>query len=133
MHTKSPLTAVPKLNPEWVKQFKDEFTEFLRITQFPEPQRNGARGSTFDFPESLIMLIAVLSVKCKIKSYQAIHHLVVQYWPILRPNPSLPPISESQLRGRLKKIKHSPRKPAAFIFQLFPETHETRSAHRERR
>ena len=133
MKTKSPPTSVPKLNPEWVKQFKDEFTEFLRITQFPEPQRNGTRGSTFDFPESLIMLIAVLSVKCKIKSYQAIHRLVVQYWSILRPNPVLPPISESQLRDRLKKIKHSPRKPAAFIFQLFPEAHETRFANRERR
>jgi len=31
------------------------------------------------------------------------------------------PISERQLRERLKKILHFPGKPAAFIFQLFPE------------
>jgi hypothetical protein len=122
MNRKTPPASVPKLNPEWIEQFKTEFTEFLRITKFPEPTRNGTRGSPFDYPESLIMLVAVLSVKCKVKTYQGIHRLVVQYWSILQPKVDLAPISESQLRERLKKIKHSPRKPAAFIFQLFPET-----------
>jgi hypothetical protein len=131
MKSKTPPASIPKLNPEWVKQFKDEFTEFLRITKFPEPTRNGTRGSTFDYPESLIMLVAVFSVKCKVKTYQGIHRLVVQYWSILRPKVDLAPISESQLRDRLKKIKHSPRKPAAFIFQLFPET--CPPDHRQRR
>jgi hypothetical protein len=34
---------------------------------------------------------------------------------------NLEPISERQLRDRLKKICHHPGKPATFIFQLFPE------------
>jgi hypothetical protein len=33
----------------------------------------------------------------------------------------LTPISEKQLRERLNKIRYFPGKPAAFIFQLFPE------------
>jgi len=109
-----------KLNPEWVKRNKEAFDEFLAATGFPEPQRNGRRGSTFFYPESLIMFIAVLSVKCKVKSYLGIHRMAVQYWRWLRPDPSAPPISESQLRERLKKIRHAPGKPAAFIFQVFP-------------
>ncbi len=113
-------TTVPKLNPQWVKEAKSEFDEFLQATHFPEPVRNGIRGSTFDYPESLIMFIAVLSVKAKVKTYQGIHRLAVQYWSLLTPDPDLLPISESQLRDRLKKIKHSPRKPAGFISQIVP-------------
>ena len=120
MPTKTPATTVPKLNPKWVKQAKAEFDEFLQATNFPEPVRNGVRGSTFAYAEALIMFIAVLSVKAKVKTYQGIHRLVVQYWSELTPDPALPPISESQLRGRLKKIRHSPRKPAGFISQIFP-------------
>lgn len=120
MPNKTPAPAVPKLNPEWVQQAKSDFEEFLHATNFPEPVRNGTRGSTFEYPESLIMFIAVLAVKTKVKTYQGIHCVVVQYWSLLTPNPDLPPISESQLRGRLKKIRHSPRKPAGFISQLFP-------------
>lgn len=120
MPNKTPPPAVPKLNPAWVKQAKSEFEEFLQATHFPEPIRNGVRGTTFDYPESLILFIAVLSVKAKVKTYQGIHRLVVQYWEYLTPHPDLPPISESQLRGRLKKIRHSPRKPAGFISQVFP-------------
>jgi hypothetical protein len=110
-----------KLNPAWLKQFVKEFRAFLRETKFPEPERNGERGSYFDYPESLIMLIAVLSVKCKVKTYLGIHRLAQQYWQYLSPHKDLNPISESQLRERLKKIRHTPRKPARFIFQLFPE------------
>jgi hypothetical protein len=110
-----------KLNPPWVKQFVKEFRGFLKETKFPEPERNGERGSTFEYPESLIMLIAVLSVKCKVKTYLGIHRLAEQYWAYLSPDKNLKPISESQLRERLKKIRHTPGKPARFIFQLFPE------------
>lgn len=120
MPNKIPAPPVPKLNPEWVKQAKAEFDEFLQATNFPEPVRNGVRGSTFEYPESLIMFIAVLSVKAKVKTYQGIHRLVVQYWIYLTSDPNLPPISESQLRDRLKKIRHTPRKPAGFISQIFP-------------
>ena len=67
------------------------------------------------------MFIAVLSVKFKLKSYVKIHQMVTQYWDIIAEDLELKPISERQLRDRLKKICHHPRKPAAFIFQLFPE------------
>jgi len=122
MPNKTLATTVSTLNPQWIKQVKREFREFLGITKFPEPIRNGRRGSTFDYPEWLIMLIAILAVKCKIKTYQGIHRLAVQYWELLTPDPNLKPISESQLRDRLKKIRHSPRRPATFIFQIFPAT-----------
>lgn len=111
-----------KLNPAWLKQFVREFRAFLKETKFPEPARNGERGSSFEYPESLIMLIAVLSVKCKVKTYLGIHRLAERYWQYLTPDKTLKPISESQLRERLKKIRHTPGKPARFIFQLFPES-----------
>jgi hypothetical protein len=67
-----------------------------------------------------IMLIAVLAVKCKIKSYLGIHKLAVQYWEQIAESKDIPPISETQLRTRLKKICHQPGKPARFILQIFP-------------
>lgn len=120
MKRQTASTTVSKLNPAWVKQVKREFLEFLRATKFPEPTRNGTRGSPFAYPEWLIMLIAVLAVKAKVKSYLGIHRLAVEYWALITPDPALPPISESQLRERLKKIRHAPGKPATFIFQVFP-------------
>jgi hypothetical protein len=70
------------------------------------------------------MFIAVLSVKAKAKTYLAIHRLTLQYWSILTrgldEKVRKRPISERQLRDRLKKIRHQPRKPAVFIFQVFP-------------
>lgn len=112
-----------KLNPAWIRAVRDEFKEFLDLTHFPHPERDGTRGSTFLYPEWLIMLIAVLTTKCQIKSYVRIHAFVAQYWPILSAGiKNAPCISERQLRDRLKKICHSPRKPAAFIFQLYPDT-----------
>jgi hypothetical protein len=120
MKHRSPSAHVSKLNPAWVKQVKREFLDFLRTTKFPEPVRNGTRGSRFAYPEWLIMLIAVLAVKAKVKSYLGIHRLAVTHWPEIRPDRQCAPISESQLRERLKKIRHTPRKPATFIFQVFP-------------
>jgi hypothetical protein len=67
------------------------------------------------------MFIAILSVKLKIKAYVQIHKMTLQYWEIIAEGMDLSPISERQLRFRLKKIRHYPGKPAAFIFQLFPE------------
>jgi hypothetical protein len=110
-----------KLNPEWVREARDDFEQFLDMTKFPHPVRNGTRGSAFDYPEWLIMFIAVLSVKCKVKTYLGIHRLVLQYWDVIAEGLDLKPISESQLRERLKKICHTPRRPAAFIFQIFPQ------------
>ena len=122
MKKESPTPTTSKLNPAWIRQEQKEFYSFLKLTQFPEPVRDGTRGTAFTYPESLIMLIAVLAVKLKIKTYLGIHRFVVEHWDTLNPAPDLPPISEPQLRMRLKKIKHTPRKPAVFVFQLFPET-----------
>jgi len=119
-------TQTPRLNPQWIKENHDYFKKFLKVTKFPHPVRNGTRGSEFDYPEWLIMFIAVLSVKARVKNYLAIHRLALQYWNILAeqlpPKLRNKPISERQLRDRLKKISHSPRRPAAFIFQVFPRT-----------
>lgn len=109
-----------KLNAEWVCEARDAFTEFLRLTAFPHPERNGVRGSAFAYPEWIIMFIAVLSVKAKVKTYVGIHALATKYWASIAEGLDLPSISERQLRDRLKKICHSPRKPAMFISQVFP-------------
>lgn len=113
--------STPKLNPEWVKEARSYFKEFLEVTEFPHPKRNGARGSEFEYPEWMIMFIAILSVKAKVKSYVGIHRLAVQYWDTISEGTDLKPIAESTLRGRLKKISHSPGEPAKFIFQIFPK------------
>lgn len=113
-------TGIPKLNPNWVREARDYFKKFLKVTKFPHPQRNGARGSEFEYPEWLIMFIAVLSVKGKVKSYVKIHELSTAYWQVIAEGTKLKPISERQLRDRLKKIRHAPRRPAVFIFQTFP-------------
>ncbi len=117
------MPNITKLNPKWVEETRDHFKRFLKETKFPHPVRNGNRGSKFDYPEWLIMLIATLSVKAKVKNYLAIHRLAVQYWPAISKGLSnkirKKPISESNLRLRLKKICHFPGKPAMFIFQIF--------------
>ena len=112
--------SVPKLNPAWIQQAKAEFDGFLAETNFLTVSRNGTRGSTFVYPEALILFIAVLSVKVHVKTYQGIHRLVAQYWAYFTPDPDLPPISESQLRDRLKKIRHTPRTPARFVSLFVP-------------
>jgi hypothetical protein len=83
-----------KISIRWIRETRNDFRAFLDETDFPDPERLGERGPKFKYPEWLIMFIAILSVKLKIKT---------------------------QLRERLKKIRHFPGKPAAFIFQLFPE------------
>ena len=110
-----------KISKKWIEENRIMFREFLDETEFPDPQRTGERGPTFQYPEWLIMLIAVLSVKLKIKTYIQIHRMAVEYWDQLTGGLKLNPISERQLRDRLKKICHHPRRPAKFIFQLFPE------------
>jgi len=89
-----------RINPEWVKEARDYFKKFLKETKFPHPDRNGTRGSKFSYPEWLIMFIAVLSVKCKEKTYLGIHRLAVKHWDIIAEGFNLEPISESNLRGR---------------------------------
>jgi hypothetical protein len=94
---------VSKLNTAWIAQTRKYFLEFLIVTKFPHPQRNGERGSRFAYPEWLIMFIAVLAVKCHVKSYVGSHQVALRYWGPVAADLDLPPISESQLRERLKK------------------------------
>jgi len=110
-----------KISEKWIAETRDDFRAFLDETKFPDPERLGERGPAFKYPEWLIMFIAILSVKLKLKSYVQIHKMTVKYWDIIAKGFDLKPISERQLRERLKKIRHFPGKPAAFIFQLFPE------------
>ena len=110
-----------KISTRWIRETRDAFRRFLDETNFPDPERLGERGPKFKYPEWLIMFIAVLSVKLKVKTYVQIHKMAVKYWDIIAQEMELTPISEKQLRDRLKKIRHFPGKPAAFIFQLFPE------------
>ena len=110
-----------KISTRWIRETRNDFRAFLDETDFPDPERLGERGPKFTYPEWLIMFIAVLSVKMKIKSYVQIHKAVIRYWQVIAEGLDLTPISERQLRERLKKIRHFPGKPAAFIFQLFPE------------
>jgi hypothetical protein len=110
-----------KISKKWIEQNRELFRDFLDETDFPDPERMGERGPKFKYPEWLIMFIAVLSVKMQIKSYVQIHRMALEYWDLISKGLKLPPISERQLRDRLKKICHHPRKPATFIFQMFPE------------
>lgn len=112
--------TVSKLNPEWIAETRQYFLDFLELTNFPHPERNGMRGSSFDYPEWLIMFVAVLAVKCREKTYLGIHRMTEKYWKDIAVGLNLPVISETQLRERLKKIRHEPGKPASFIFQIFP-------------
>ncbi|MDQ3633467.1 MAG: hypothetical protein M3405_03025 [Acidobacteriota bacterium] len=57
-------TTVSKLNPQWITETRQYFLDFLQLTNFPHPPRNGTRGSSFAYPEWLIMFIAVMAVKC---------------------------------------------------------------------
>jgi len=111
---------IRKISNKWIEKTRESFREFLDETDFPDPERQGERGPAFRYPEWIIMFIAVLSVKMKIKTYVQIHKMAMDYWDLIAKDLDLEPISERQLRDRLKKIRHHPRKPATFIFQLFP-------------
>lgn len=116
-----------KISEKWIIETRELFRGFLDETDFPDPERLGERGPKFKYPEWLIMFIAVLSVKLKIKSYVQIHKMAMEYWDVIAQDLGLRPISERQLRDRLKKICHHPGKPATFIFQLFPELEQGQS------
>ena len=121
------VKRVKKISNKWIEQNRQLFRDFLDETDFPDPERNGQRGPKFKYPEWIIMFIAVLSVKLKIKTYVQIHKMAVDYWDLIAKDLDLHPMSERQLRDRLKKICHFPRKPATFIFQLFPELEQGQS------
>jgi hypothetical protein len=67
------------------------------------------------------MLIGVLAVKCQEKPYVGIHRLSTRFWQELcGEEVKAPPISESRLRARLKKIRFQPGTGAGYIDQIFP-------------
>jgi hypothetical protein len=70
------------------------------------------------------MLRGVRAVKCKEKTYGGIHRLRTRYWPELcGQDGTLPPISESQLRERLKKICFKPGTGAGYMYHIFSPDH----------
>ena len=82
------------ISKQWVKETREYFLEFLRLTRFPGLERHGEHGFLSDYPEWLIMLIGVLAVKCKEKTYLGMHRLSTKYWEELcGEEVKLPPIS----------------------------------------
>ncbi len=112
-----------KLSYKWISECRRYFRDFMSETGFEEPERNGTRGSRFEYPEWLIMFIAVLAVKCHQTSYVGIHRMTRTYWSQIAKglNCADKPISERQLRDRLKKISYKPGKTPVFIQQIFPK------------
>lgn len=109
-----------KISREWIINCRKDFRGFLEETKFPDPKRNGERGSEFEYPEWLIMFIGVLAVKAKVKTYKGIHRLAVEYWDVIGKDLKLKAISERQLRDRLKKICFKPGKTPVYVLQIFP-------------
>lgn len=105
-----------KISNKWIEQTREFFRDFLDETDFPDPDRTGERGPKFLYPEWLIMFIAVLSVKMKIKTYVQIHKLATEYWDQIAKDLNLKPISERQLRRSLKKNLPSPWKTSNVRF-----------------
>lgn len=109
------------ISQEWVDSTRTYLLEFLRMTKFPELTRHGESGGRCEYPEGLIMLIGVLAVKCTEKTYVGIHRLSTRFWKELcGEEVRAPPISESRLRARLKKIRFKPGTGAGYIEQIFP-------------
>lgn len=114
--------GVAKLDSKWILEVKKYFKKFLDETGFPHDEEKGSRGPESKFPEWLIMFIAVLAVKNKIKSYVGIHKMTSTYWESIGKDFNPTPISERQLRDRLKKIGFKLGKTPGFILQIFPES-----------
>lgn len=109
------------ISQEWVESTRAYFLEFLRMTKFPELTGQGESAGRCEYPEWLIMLIGVVAVKCKEKTYLGIHRLSTRFWKELcGEEVTAPPISESRLRARLKKIRFKPGTGAGYMDQIFP-------------
>jgi len=109
------------VSERWIRETREYFLEFLRATNFPEFAEQGGRGPEVEYPEWLIMLIGVVAVKSKEKTYVGIHRLSTRYWKELcGKEVRAAPISESRLRARLKKICFEPGTGAGYMYQIFP-------------
>jgi hypothetical protein len=113
--------STSKISRKWVRQTRKYFLKFLQATHFPPVERHGDRGQTFAYPEWLIMLIGVLAVKCKEPTYLGIHRMTCRFWhELCGRKVRLPPISESQLRARLKKIGYQLGTAPGYVVPIFP-------------
>jgi hypothetical protein len=109
------------VSEQWIRETREYFLEFLRATNFPEFSEQGERGPEVEYPEWLVMLIGVVAVKSKEKTYVGIHRLSTRYWKELcGKEVRAAPISESRLRARLKKICFAPGTGAGYMYQIFP-------------
>jgi len=109
------------VSKQWIRETRKYFLEFLRATNFPELVHAGERGPEVEYPEWLIMLIGVVAVKSKEKTYVGIHRLSARYWQELcGKEVRAAPLSESRLRARLKKICFQPGSGAGYVHQIFP-------------
>ena len=116
--------STSKISPKWVRQTRKYVLKFLHSTGFPPVERRGERGPTFMYPEWLIMLIGVLAVTCKEPTYLGIHRMTCRFWhELCGRQGQLPPISESQLRTRLKKIGDQLGATPGYVLQIFPPTY----------
>jgi hypothetical protein len=68
-----------------------------------DPMRAGECSPKSQHPKWLTVLITMLSVKLKIKMHLQIHKMVTAYWGDAAFGLNFKPISERQLRNRLKK------------------------------
>lgn len=109
------------VSKQWIKEIRKYFLDFLRATNFPEFAHTGDRGPEVEYPEWLIMLIGVVAVKSKEKTYVGIHRLSTRYWrELCGKEVRAAPISESRVRERLKKICFVPGTGAGYVYQIFP-------------
>ena len=109
------------ISKRWVKQTRAYFLKFLRATKFPELDRHAERDEACHYPEGLIMWIGVLAVKSQETTSLGIHRLSPRFWNALCGGQlKAPPISESQLRERFKKIRFQPGSGAGYMHQIFP-------------
>lgn len=109
------------VSAQWIRETREYVLEFLRATNFPEFSESGERGPEVEYPEWLIMLIGVVAVKSKEKTYVGIHRLSTRYWQELCGKEiKARPISESRLRARLKKICFELGTGAGYLDQIFP-------------
>jgi hypothetical protein len=68
------------ISKQWIKETRKYFLEFLRATHFPEFTEQRGRGNPLEYPEWLIMLIGVVAVKCKEKTYVVVTNLFPPYF-----------------------------------------------------
>lgn len=110
-----------RLSRTGVRQTRRYFLTFLHATRFPLLERHGPRGQTFVYPEGLIMLIGVLAVTCQEPTSLGMPRLTCRFWKELGGRQlSLPPISESQLRARLKNIGYQFGNTPGDVRHIFP-------------